>query len=107
MASIFSELLDQITIRQTIYEMGVSPTLEEVKSSILSLKNGKSPGVDGIPGEVIKYGGDELCEALHIFIIEMWEKEQVPQQWKDARIISIYKGKGTKQSAAITEEYRF
>ena len=90
------ELLDQITIRPSIYAMGITPALEEVKSSILSLKNGKSPGVDGIPGEVIKYGGDELWVALHNLIIEMWENEQVLQQWKDTRIISIHKGKGDR-----------
>ena len=58
------------------------------------LKNGKSPGLDGIPSEVIKQGGYLLKCQLHQLISQIWEEEQVPQDMKDAVIITIYKKKG-------------
>ena len=76
--------------------MDATPTLEEIKTAIHSLKNNKAPGIDGIPGEVLKYGGDALHTRLHEMTTVMWEIERVPQQWKDARIISIYKKKGDR-----------
>jgi len=60
----FIELLnenspDNITIRETHY--GAEPmvyelTEEETYKEISNLKNWKSPGSDGISGELIKYG---------------------------------------------------
>lgn len=88
--------LDAIPDMPTVYEMDANPTIEEVKKAICCLKNNKSPGVDGIPGEVLKHGGDALHSRLHEIISAMWEVERVPQQWKDAKIISIYKKKGDR-----------
>lgn len=88
--------LDDIPDRPTVQEMDVLPTMEEVKHAICSLKNNKAPGVDSIPGEVLKYGGEVLHTRLHEMISKMWEAGRVPQQWKDARIISIYKQKGDR-----------
>ena len=73
------------------------------KSSILSLNNGKLSSVNGIPGEVTKYGGDALCAALHD-LTEMCEDEQLSQQRKDGRIISIYKRKGDRAVCSNNRE---
>ena len=58
---------------------------------IAGLKDGKSPGGDGIPAEVWKHGGDSLFSRLHQLITNAWEMGSVPQAWKDASIITIYK----------------
>ena len=76
--------------------MNTTPTIYEVKDAIHNLKNNKAPGIDGIPGEFIKYGGDALHSRLHKMISAMWEAKRIPQQWKDARIISVYKKKGDR-----------
>ena len=59
--------------------------------AIKGLKDGKAPGGDGIPAEVWKYGGANLSNRLHRWIIKIWEECHVPQVWKDANIVTIYK----------------
>jgi len=49
------------------------------------------PGPCGIPAEVWKHGGIKLKQELHILLLNVWDKEEVPQDWKDANIISIFK----------------
>ena len=63
---------------------------------IQSLKNNKSAGPDGIPSEILKYGGESLHQLLHEFICEIWRQGDVPHKWKDAALITIYKNKGDK-----------
>jgi hypothetical protein len=44
---------------------------------------------------LIKAGGEILCSEIHILICSVWNKEELPQQWKESVIIPIYK-KGDK-----------
>ena len=80
--------------------------MDEMVRAIKGLKGGKAPGGDGIPSEVWKYGGVNLSNRLHRWIIKVWEEGHVPQAWKDANIVTIYK-KGTEQNVVITEVYLF
>ena len=76
--------------------MDEPPTIDEVKKAIDSLKNGKAPGPDGIPGEVYKCLDEEaLQRLLEIFDI-CWQAGGVPKQWLHAIISTIYKKKGEK-----------
>lgn len=34
--------------------------------------------------------------TLHLYILEVWNRERVPQQWKDVNIVTISKNKGDK-----------
>ena len=43
-----------------------------------------------------KQGGYLLTRRLHLLITYLWEKEILPQDWKDANIVVIYKNKGDK-----------
>ena len=79
---------------ETVHELDQPPTEREVGEALDSLKPGKSPGPDGIPGEVLRLGGDTVTKCMFNFITAVWSAGRVPQQWKDADIISIYKRKG-------------
>jgi hypothetical protein len=49
------------------------------------------PGTDNIPAELIKAGGETLYSEIHRLICCIWNKEELPQQWKESIIIPIYK----------------
>ena len=85
------EALDHIPQRITKTSLDEIPTKDEMARAIVGLKDCKAPGGDGIPAEVWKYGGDNLFSRLHQLITKDWEMGSVPQAWKDASIITIYK----------------
>ena len=52
------------------------PNLEsEVEAAIRALKIGKSPGVDNIPAELLKSGGDILKKLPTDICNKIWETE--------------------------------
>ena len=72
-------------------DMDIPPSLEEIEDAIKSLKNGKAPGADGIPSEVYKYGGPRVVQTLHSFFKTCWDEAELPQDFKDAKIVTIFK----------------
>jgi hypothetical protein len=89
------------------------PTDSEVEMAIEELKRHKSPSIDQIPAELIKAGGMTIRSEIHklinsqfhiIFINakiikaninSIWNKEELPEQWKESIILPIYE-KGNK-----------
>ena len=65
--------------------------MDEMAIAIAGLKDGKAPGGDGIPAEVWKHGGGNLFSRLHQLMTNAWEVGSVPQAWKDASVVTIYK----------------
>ena len=53
-----------------------------------------APGADSIPAEVYKLGGMQLRHRLVDLFSLIWREEGVPQDFKDASIIHLYKRKG-------------
>jgi hypothetical protein len=68
----------------------------------LALKN-KSPGLDGIQVEILKYGGEAVRHQTYKLIREIRENERILQEWAKAAVCPIYK-KGDKLFARITRE---
>jgi hypothetical protein len=66
-----------------------------VEIAIEKLKRYKSPGSDQIPAELIQAGGEILLSAIHKLINCVWNKEELPDQWKESIIVPVYK-KGDK-----------
>jgi hypothetical protein len=59
------------------------------------LKKHKSPGSDQIPAVPIQAGGKTLMSAIHELISSIWNKEELPDHWKESIIVPIHK-KGDK-----------
>jgi len=55
------------------------------------VKRYKSLGTDQILAELIKAEGETLCSEIHKFICSIWNKKELPQQWKESIIVPIYK----------------
>ena len=89
-------ILEELPEHPPINELSQPPTYLEVRAAVRALKNNKSPGADSIPAELLKEGGYLCTRALHQCILRAWEDECIPQQWRDANIVAIYKNKGDK-----------
>ena len=77
-------------------EMMADPTFDEVKSTIEEVNTGKVPGLDGIPIELLRCEGDNIAIAVYVFILGVWRGDPVLQDWVDAFMLPLYKGKGSK-----------
>jgi hypothetical protein len=71
------------------------PSRLEVEIVIAKLKKYKLPGSYQIPAEVIQAGGEILLSVIHKLINSIWNKEKLPDQWKESIIVQIHK-KGDK-----------
>ena len=89
------ERLPQVPIDKTMDDI---PSEEEIKKAISLLSSGKSPGSDAIPAEIYKEGGDKLIGKLHELFKLIWKEETIPQDFKDASIVHLYKRKGNRQA---------
>jgi len=59
--------------------------------AIEKLKSHRSPGTDQIPAEFIKVGGRTIRYEIHKLIISVWNREELPEEWKVSIILPIYK----------------
>ena len=98
----FSELLNRdsrvepatiYSIPQTLIraELDELLLLEEVCKAIFQMKNNKASGSDGILSEIHKHGGEISTHHLHHLFLKIWNNEEIPQDLKDAMIITIFK----------------
>jgi hypothetical protein len=71
------------------------PSLVELEIATGKLKSYKSRGTDRIPAELIKGGGEILCSEIHKLICSIWNKDELPQQWKEFITVPFHK-KGDK-----------
>ncbi|BHF58882.1 hypothetical protein SprV_0100183700 [Sparganum proliferum] len=71
--------------------------VEEIQGAVQQLSSRKAPGSDAIPAEVYKHGGPQLMDHLTALFQEMWRQGEVPQDFKDATIVHLYKRKGNRQ----------
>jgi hypothetical protein len=55
----------------------------------------KSPGSDQILAELIQAGGEILPHTIRKLVNSVWNKEELPDQWKEFIIVPIHK-KGDK-----------
>ena len=70
-----------------------SPTLQEIKNAIKSLKNDKAAGPDGIPAELLKVNPDTTAEMLLPIFKKIWEEETFPEDLKNGHL-SVLPKKG-------------
>nr|VZI39374.1 unnamed protein product [Spirometra erinaceieuropaei] len=78
-------------------DLDLPPSLQETIRAVQQLSSGKAPGSDAIPAEVYKHGGPLLMHHLTALFQEMWRQGEVPQDFKDATTVHLYKRKGNRQ----------
>ncbi|BHF69804.1 hypothetical protein SprV_0301285100 [Sparganum proliferum] len=82
---------------ETNVDLDLPSSLKEKIRALQQLFSEKAPGPDAIPAEVYKHGGPQLMDHLIVLFQEMWRQGEVPQDFKDATIVHLYKRKGNRQ----------
>lgn len=59
---------------------------DEIKSTLKQLKNGKAPGIDNIPGKLLKVDPENTVNELDSIFNAIWEREQIPANWTKGAI---------------------
>ena len=77
-----------------------APALEEVRLAIRKLKNGRAAGLGWFCPELLKCAEEPVSNALHELFQRGWRSSRVPVEWKDGVIVSLYKGKGPRNSCS-------
>ena len=96
-SSINEDAIDRLPQIECNVLLDEFPTVMETRKAVQQLSSGKAPGADAIPAEVYKAGGLPMAEKLTELFHCMWRKEAIPQEFKDASIIHLYKRKGNPQ----------
>ena len=97
-AQINNEAINRLPQVPINHKLDVPPSKKEIDTAITQLSSGKAPGSDSIPAEVYKNGGPITLTKLTKLYQSMWSKEQLPQEFRDATVVHIYKRKGNRQA---------
>ena len=60
---------------------------EETEEAVRSLSAGKSPGMDNIPSELLKNGGEATTTVLIELYQKIWETKEWPKEWTQSLVI--------------------
>ena len=75
---------------------------EDIAKAVRMLKDGKSPGVDNIPAEILKHGGSGIVDTLTVVCQKIWTSGQWIEDWTKSVIILLPK----KGSTRLFQNYR-
>jgi sorting nexin-29 len=78
------------------------PNLDDVRNAMKRLKPRRAAGPDGITAEMLKFAGPTLARRLHELIVEVWNTEKAPQDWKDSTIVTLFK----KNDPSVCDNHR-
>jgi len=81
-------------------------TIEELNEVLKHAKNRKSCGLDNLPMELWKFGGNELKRHLLELFDKIIDKNQMSQEWETGIVINIHK-KEQKANVKIIEEFLY
>ena len=96
-------VLSDIPDWDTNHDLMQTPDTTEVIRAVNQMATGKAPGPDGLPAELFKAGGPEIINKLVTLYGHIWSKRSVPQDFKDALIVHIFKRKGDR---SICDDHR-
>ena len=95
----FSQLLNvhgfNDVSRETVEPVVPEPSAFEVELVTEKLKNKNQRGTDQIPAELIEAAGRTICSETQKLTNCIWNKEELPEEWKESVNVPIYQ-KGDK-----------
>ena len=64
---------------------------EEVEKAIKKLKIGKAPGIDNIPSELLRHGGEQTIAAITTLCQKILEQKNWPKVWTQSLVLPLPK----------------
>ena len=95
--------MDQLKQRPNIHPSNNSDlpfTDQELEDAICRVKNNKAPGPDHNANELFRLLNEDSRRILLAYYNGVWEAGEAPDEWKEALVVSIYKGKGVDTDPA-------
>ncbi|KAJ8042533.1 hypothetical protein HOLleu_13607 [Holothuria leucospilota] len=86
---VIDEALTAIKDLPVVEELDYEPTLEELIKAIDTPKSNQVAGKDGIPPEIIKFGKLVILKHLHNLLCLCWKEDKVPQDMRNAKIVTL------------------
>ena len=87
---------------QTFCELDFKITEKEIDGALKKLKNNKSPGIDGITGEMLKCGRQIWIPILGKLFNQIFVSKEYPKGWATCLLTPVYK----KGDPYIKDNYR-
>ena len=69
---------------------------KKAKKAIDKVKCGIAAGMAGITAVMLRYGGETVVEWMCLICDLAWRQGEAPDEWKNVIIVSLHKGKGSK-----------
>jgi len=85
--------------RHTTEQQVTDPNALEFELAIGKLKSHTSSGIDKILTELIVAEGRTIRHEIHKIVISLWNKEELPEEWKESILVPLYK-KGDKRDCS-------
>jgi len=63
----------------------------ETAKAIRKLRKNKAAGLNEIPAELLKQGGEPVAEVLTELFNHIWHAEEIPEEWREGIIIPLPK----------------
>ncbi|VDL93540.1 unnamed protein product [Schistocephalus solidus] len=89
--------IDRLPQLETNANLSILPSLQETIRAVQQLSSETAPGSDAIPAKIYNHGGPKLMNQLTALFYAMWRQVQVPQDFKAATIVHLYKKKMNRQ----------
>ena len=88
--------LEQVSQQPTLNDLDLPPSMDELSKALKQTNSGRASGKDGIPVEIYKAAGPRAMEVFLDTIQSIWDQEKMPEDFRDALIVALYKNKGSK-----------
>ena len=98
-----NDVINNLVQKDIRHEM--SANQDEVQKCLKAINTGKAPGFDGIHIESLLYSGEKVFDHMYQIICDVWNRNPVPQDWVDAILVCLNKGKGSKTDCGNTMRY--
>ena len=70
-------------------EQEPEPLIDEVRWALKEISDGKSPGCDDVPIELIKEGKEKSITLYHTIVLKIWRTYSWPIAWKRSVYIPL------------------